>query len=448
MTRSEVEIGREGLVQLPAEVAKELRLLRPETFKVFSDGHHCVHLLRLDGVAAATSSTSETNEGADAGAVSLLGSSASFSLADVFSLINMGHRTGTLLVTAPHVSKSIQFRNGQIVYAASSLPEEQLGAMLYRTGKLAQQALLQAQEAAEARAAAEGGATDGSTTLSTVLLEQQLIEPNDLWWGVKYQVEEIVYSVFRLQDATFLFFCGTAPDEARFTIDTNSVLMEGYRRIDEWSRIGRHIPARDVVLHRTAQAPSGQLNEAMSKALKLADGRNTVEDIVRGTGWGEFNTLHVLFELVKAGLLEAGERLQTGEFQMLDLEQQQLLDRIQPYNRAFMLLHDVLRAKRVELDRSALFEAFLSQAPEEARSVFHGVSLGTSGSLDAESLVDNTRQYLTGNDGVRPKGYEVGRLLTASLDGWVAFQCFAAYNLLPSPEARELVAHVRAIEGA
>lgn len=434
-SQAQVTIGREGEVALPADLTRELRLLRPEPFLALSDGHHCLHLIRRSAAPELLAGSSR---------LALFGHTGSFALAEVFSLINMGRRDGTLVVLAAQVSKSVRFQRGEIVFATSNLADDQLGPVLYRTGKIGP----------ETQQLAERLATGGEP-LTRLLLERKLIAPDDLWWGVKYQVEEIVYSVFQLTDASFLFFDGEAAsgEQVRFTIDTNSVLMEAYRRIDEWSRIGRHIAAPDVVLAKTDTPIRNQLPENMARALGLVDGKRTAAEIIRRTGWGEFNTYHVLFELFKAGLIEAVERPQrsaqnadTGE-----ILQRALLLQIDSYNRAFMLIHDVLQAKQVQVDRLALLRAFLQQAREPVRATLHGVTPGPSGQLAPDLLVANARDLLAAEGSASggaatPLPEAMGRLIARALDGWVTFQCLVIYNLLPDHEARELVSHVYAIE--
>ncbi|HZF08181.1 MAG TPA: DUF4388 domain-containing protein [Thermoanaerobaculia bacterium] len=261
-----------GETTLPGAVVRELRLLRPEPFLVFSDGPGALHLVRADLGPPALR---------EAERLTLSGSLGSFGIADLFSLLNMSRRTGLLAVASDAVQKSVWFRRGEIAFAASNQPEDRLGQILYRVGKLSREALTEA----------ERHLVPGKR-FGAVLLERKLIDSAGLWWGIKHQIEEILYSVFRFARGSFFFLDGNLlPEElAHFSIDTNNVLMEGYQRIDEWGLIREHIRSPQTVLTRTGRKPKEKLDERLERLLRLIDGQSTVEDIVRGTGWGEFTS--------------------------------------------------------------------------------------------------------------------------------------------------------------
>ena len=368
-------LGRSGDLTLPGGVLRALRLLRPESFLVFSEGRQFIHMIRADAGPAALLKAEH---------ISLHGSLESFGIADLFSLLNMSRRSGLLLLIADPAQKSVYFRRGEIVFAGSNLLEDRLGQVLYRTGKLSREAL------AEAEKHVEPGKRFGA-----LLLERKLIDPSSLLWGVKYQIEEIIYSVFRLSQGSFFFFDGDFADGdlAQFSIDTNNVLMEGYQRVDELGLIGQHIRGHSTVLRPTGRKVEAKLPDRLVRVLALVDGRSTVEEIVRATGWGEFNTFKVLYKLLKAGLVEVRDEPSPRPVKE-DTADTGLLALVETYNRAFLLLRDVLRAKAVEVDLGRVFEVFLRQASDSTRAVFHGLFLGASRRLSAEQLLDNADHLL------------------------------------------------------
>ncbi|HTQ80734.1 MAG TPA: DUF4388 domain-containing protein [Thermoanaerobaculia bacterium] len=424
-----------GEITLPGSVLRELRLLRPEPFLVFSAGHGFLHMVRADlGPPALPAET----------AISLYGSLQSFGIADLFSLLNMSRRTGLLQVIDDPVKKSVWFRRGEIAFAASNQPEDRLGQILYRVGKLSQEAL------AEAERHLVPGKRFGA-----VLLERKLLDSAGLWWGIKYQIEEILYSIFRLGAGSFFFFDGNFLEEelAHFTIDTNNVLMEGYQRIDEWRLIREHIKSPRTVLVQTGRKPKEKLEERLERLLRLVDGRTTVEDLVRGTGWGEFNTYKILYKLLQAGLVTApgGAEAKPPATPGAAPEAAALAELVEVYDRIFMLVRDVLAAKAVEVDLGRAFRVFLKNASDRTRALLQGIDAGPSRRLAVEPLRENVEHLLlieaAGSQGGNPPRPDLRqRLLRSALAEWTAFQVTLVHNLLPSPEAAELVSYVRAIE--
>jgi Domain of unknown function (DUF4388) len=435
-----------GETALPGTVMRELRLLRPEPFLAYASGPSFVHLVRADlggggGGAAALLGGQR---------LALQGSLEGLGIADLFSLLNMSRRTGRLTVLDEPVQKSIWFRKGEIAFAASNQPEDRLGQVLYRVGKLSQEAL------AEAEAHLVPGKRFGA-----VLLERKLLDSASLWWGIKYQIEEILYSVFRLTRGSFLFFDGNLLEEelAHFSIDTNNVLMEGYQRIDEWGLIREHIRSPRAVLARTGKKPKTKLDERWERLLGLIDGRSTVEEVVRGTAWGEFNTYKVLYQLLQAGLIAAtGDPRTTAAGEPESAapspaapEAAQLAALVEVYDRIFLLIRDVLAAKAVELDLGRAFRAFLKNASDRTRALLQGLDPGPNRRLAVRPLAENVEHLLLleaagSQGGALPRADLRERLLHSALAEWTAFQVVLVHNLLPEAEAAELVSYVRAIE--
>lgn len=426
-------VGRGGELTLPDGVLRSLRLLRPEPFVVFSEGRQFVHMIRADVGPAALLKAEH---------VSLYGTIEGFGIADLFSLLNMSRHTGLLLLIADQAQKSIYFRRGEIVFAGSNLPEDRLGQVLYRTGKLSREALAEAEDLVARNA--EPGKRFGA-----LLLERKLIDSTSLLWGVKYQVEEIVYSVFRLSRGSFFFFDGDFVEDglAAFSIDTNNVLMEGYQRVDELGLIGEHIRGHGTVLRPTGKKAEAKLSERLVRVLALVDGRSTVEEIVRATGWGEFNTFKVLYKLLKAGLVEVQDEAPRQPARSEDPAAREIQSLVETYNRAFMLLRDVLRAKAVDVDLGRVFEVFLRHAADLTRAVFHGLVLGTSRRLSPEQLLDNVDHLLLLEAASlrEPPADRRLKLVLQALAEWTAFQTLIVRNLLPAAEAGELVSYVEAI---
>lgn len=430
-----------GELTLPGPVLRRLRLHQPEPFLAFPQGRHAVQLLR-SGVTLG--SIRKVREAA------LSGDLERFGIADLFSLVNMSRRTGLLLIVADAAQKSVHFQRGEIVFAESNLFHDRLGQILYRVGKLSREALDEAE--ANLRAGQRFGA---------MLLERKLIDVNALWWGIKHQIEEIVYSVFALKEGNFFFFDGgfLEPELLHFTIDTNGVLMEGYQRLDEWSVIRARIPGPETVLLPTGKALQEKLSENLVQLLRRVDGRRSVDELVRAAGWGEFNTYKLLYQLLQAGLVNAQDAetaAPPAAAADADPLAAELTALIETHNRAFLLIQDVLRAKTVEADFGRLFQAFLRNASHRTRGVLQGLELGGPRPftfpprqlLENLDELDRFEAHTTSQGRDLPPGDSRCERLETALAEWMALLTAALRNLLPASEARELAGYARTIAGS
>ena len=81
-------------------------------------------------------------------------------------------------------------------------------------------------------------------------MELGYLTPKDLFWGVKYQVKEIIYSLFQLEDGECEFIEGDVPTDEVITLKMSmgNLIHEGVKRIDNWTRIRREMPDTGIAL--------------------------------------------------------------------------------------------------------------------------------------------------------------------------------------------------------
>lgn len=229
------------------------------------------------------------------GRVAMRGDLESFAIADVISMINLGRKTGILSFVFSEATKSLFILKGDIVYATSSLPGDRLGESLVRAGKITRQQL-------------EGVLREsrGGGMLGRLLVGRGFLSPKELYLGVKRQVEEIIYSLFVLKKGVFFFFEGEFPLEGltRISMSAQNLVMEGIRRVDEWSLFREKIPAGELVLVPKKVQPDIVLTPIEKGVLDRVDGRSTVEEISRKSGLGDFEAYKALYRLLTAGFIE------------------------------------------------------------------------------------------------------------------------------------------------
>jgi tetratricopeptide (TPR) repeat protein len=98
----------------------------------------------------------------------------------------------------------------------------------------------------------------------------------------------------------------------RVSISIDALLMEGARRVDEWSLIERKISSMDLIfaLERDPLQEEGiDLTEGQQRIIAFIDGERTVTDIVDESGLVEFETGKALYGLIQAGFaVQVGKR--------------------------------------------------------------------------------------------------------------------------------------------
>jgi tetratricopeptide (TPR) repeat protein len=118
------------------------------------------------------------------------------------------------------------------------------------------------------------------------------------------------------------------PADTTVRIPVEALLMEGARRIDEWSRIEKRVPHLGVV-PTFAPAPDGtqadlDLLPAEWEVLALVDGDRDVHGLASALGRSDFDVAKTVFGLESAGivvLVDPGARAGPGGAAALEFEQ-------------------------------------------------------------------------------------------------------------------------------
>jgi len=231
--------------------------------------------------------------------MAIQGSLREASLPDVIQLLFLGRRTGCLAVADRQNHASVYFEDGWVTHAAIVNRRDRLGDMLVKSGRVPPAILEQA--------IAMQGQAQGQK-LGAILVELGAITPEELANVVHLQVEEAVYTLFTWTSGTFSFEPAVAPDPEinRVRISPDALLLEGARRVDEWSVIEKKIPAFDLVFARDrVQEAAGDLefSEAQRRLLPLVDGSRDVRGLVDASGLTEYEACQALYGLLTAGLV-------------------------------------------------------------------------------------------------------------------------------------------------
>lgn len=154
--------------------------------------------------------------------------------------------SGVLALRQVEVSKGIYFVDGEIAFAASTLEEDRLGAILYRAGKISEAQFRDAMRTAEETGQPLGHALVDAGALTTAELQE----------AVRAQVERIVLSVLRWTSGELRrgSMDRPIPPELSVHLDTPRVLLLGMRQYPDAIRLEREIGPPERLLRRASRA--------------------------------------------------------------------------------------------------------------------------------------------------------------------------------------------------
>jgi hypothetical protein len=185
----------------------------------------------------------------------LSGTFSTMPFADLLQWIGDSRRSGILQVALEFEERYLRFGDGAIVAYGSDDPmARDLGRLCLLRGLCDEAAVLRAVEQQQ-----QSGMPLGDTLVATGGVDGAVLEE-----AVRAHVEETVLGLFLWPDGRFMFSDTVAPDDVDHhmppdytladPISTRQILMEGMRRLDEWTRIVKVLPSDDVQLHALGPA--------------------------------------------------------------------------------------------------------------------------------------------------------------------------------------------------
>lgn len=231
-------------------------------------------------------------------APALAGALEQIPIAEILQMLSLQRQRGFLRVRHRASRVSVAFDDGHVcLVTAENLPDEfRLGNILVRQGALNRDTLDQLLK------------QHTNLLLGHQVLQQGHVTQAEVHAALRHQSAELVYEMLRWSHGRFWFERRTTlPDEVRefeFGLGIDALLMEGYRRVDEWGLLEEAIPSFDCVL---VEVPGGAenagpdgLTDEEQQIFALVDGRRTVHAIIEQAGRETFPVLRILYRLVSA----------------------------------------------------------------------------------------------------------------------------------------------------
>jgi hypothetical protein len=309
------------------------------------------------------------------------------SLPQILSHLQNSKQTGVLSLVNAGVHKSIYFKEGKVVFAASSLTQDRMGEVLLRGAKISADEYLRLENHIR-----------GGQRLGKALVESGVLSPKDLWWAIEQQVQETVWSLFSWEDGYFHFEDDDRPNREKITVDLeiDALIVEGIRRIDGSGPIREHYVPVDSVLVKTGKALPLEPESHEKHVLDLVDGTRTVSEVCGESEIGEAETRKVFHAFFSVGILGT----KSGEEAPIEEEAEEADEdyaaMIELYNNMYRYLFRHMSGE-VGPIAEIILEKYLNELKDRPSFLFERVRLQRDGSLDARELEKNVLELLEGD---------------------------------------------------
>lgn len=228
--------------------------------------------------------------------MSLVGRLEDLALADIFQIISLSKKTGTLVLKGKAGAAVIVFKNGQIIQAATDNLRDTLGNTLISGGLITEQDLARALET-------QRKGPGSGRRLGQILVDQGALSEYHLGETIREQIENMILSLLGWEEGFFNFDLGdVAPSDKievvtqefllRAGINPEYLLMESARVSDERKRGTR---AKIKASGPPAKGAVTEFSELLGD-VGSAPGTAPREERAAAPRPGELTTLKAMFE--------------------------------------------------------------------------------------------------------------------------------------------------------
>jgi DNA-binding response OmpR family regulator len=247
---------------------------------------------------------------AASGPSALAGDLAAIPIGAAMQLLQLECKSGAMLVTDGATEVTITLRDGLIdlVQARGAGREFRLGRYFVEHGLVTEADIDRLLR--ESQPPGFDEERSARKLLGDLLVHSGRVTREQLRDALARQSSELVYEVLRWPKGRFEFRCDPPPplaESARLGLPVASVVMEGFRRVDEWRLIESGVGSFDSILLTDEAAVEAididRLAVAEQRLLEMVDGERSVREIIEESHMSSFDACKILFQLLEARLV-------------------------------------------------------------------------------------------------------------------------------------------------
>lgn len=231
----------------------------------------------------------------------LAGDISVISIAEILQLLNLQRQTGALTISTRQSEVTLFVREGNIDFARSRGVRDEflLGRYLVESGAISREDL----------DVVLAERSSGRKLLGDTLMELGLVEQEAVTHSLTRQTSELVYEVVRWKHGRFTFTVGIPPEvsSVRLGLSTNALVMEGFRRVDEWRLIEGTIDFSEVLAKDLTAierlGSDAKLTRREQQVLDAIDGDRTVREIVDSVEGSSFEVCKIFYQFLNSRMV-------------------------------------------------------------------------------------------------------------------------------------------------
>lgn len=233
--------------------------------------------------------------------MALRGNLRDFTVTQLLNLINLAHKTGTLVIEGPGDVARVAFRDGKLAYAQIGQEDSRLATVLHRANRLT---------AGQYNAIMQRAAHVTDKELGLLLLNAGYLTQDDILASLQAYFTDVVRRLFTWVEGVFRFENEMLPPEDRINVrlDLENLIIEGARQLREWEQLQDEIPSLDMALKFTERPDTSiqKMNLSVEewRVVSFINPKNTIRQIAATAKMSDLEIRRIVYGLLQAGLVE------------------------------------------------------------------------------------------------------------------------------------------------
>ena len=233
--------------------------------------------------------------------MALKGNLRDFTLLQLFNLVNLAVKTGSLIIEAAEDKAHLAFRVGKLSYASFGKEDASLAGILLRGNKI---------NAGQYRIIRERGTQLSDQELGLLLINAGYFTQDDILADLHEYYTGVVHKLFGWTEGAFYFDEELQTPEGRIPvrIDLENLIIDATRITYEREMLEDEIPSLDMAVKFNdrpgANLEKIRLNTEEWKVVDYVNPKNTLRQISRTLHLNEVEIRRIIYALLQAGIVE------------------------------------------------------------------------------------------------------------------------------------------------
>jgi hypothetical protein len=230
--------------------------------------------------------------------MALRGNLRDFTITQLLNLINLAHKTGTLVIDGPSEQAYVSFREGKLAYARVGQEDGTLATVLHRANRLTVN---------QYRAIVERAGKINDKELGLLLINAGYLSQEEILSNLQGYFTDVVRRLFTWVEGFFRFEAEMMPppDRINVRLDLENIIIEGSRQLREWEQLQDEIPSLEMALKFTDR-PLKNVNLSVEewRVVSYINPKNTMKQISQTNKMNDIEIRRIVYGLLQAGLVE------------------------------------------------------------------------------------------------------------------------------------------------